>query len=434
MYLGYTILLLLVGLCLLPRLVWRSLRGTASLRHVADRLSTAALARPVSPGAEECLWFHAASVGEVQGVQPILAALHQQFPTLRIVLSTFTPTGQAMAQRVVPEATVFLLPVDFPWLMQRVVQRLRPRALIVQETELWPHLFRAAAQQHVPVVLVNGRLSPRALRRYLWVRPFIRQVLTHVVLLLAQTAESARRFQCLGTPVQRVRVVGNTNIDRALLAAEHTPQMPPLAARVHGKALLVGGSTHEGEETMLLSVYQRLRERFPNVLLVLAPRHLERVPVVMQHVQGAQLQALRRSQCDGLPAEELTDAAVIILDTLGELASLYSLCTVAFVGGSLVPIGGHNILEPAVYAKPVIFGPHMQHFPELAALLCAAGGAIQVQSEEELYERLADILAHPEVGHAIGQRALQTLAANRGALERTLQAVTALLTQPPTLS
>jgi 3-deoxy-D-manno-octulosonic-acid transferase len=338
-----------------------------------------------------------------------------------------------MARRIVPEATVFLLPVDFPWLMQLVVQRLRPRALIVQETELWPHLFRAAAQQHVPVVLVNGRLSPRALRRYLWVRPFMRQVLTHVVLLLAQTAESARRFQCLGTPVQRIRVVGNTNIDRALLAAEHAPQTPPLAALVQGKTLLVGGSTHEGEETMLLAVYRRLRERFANLLLVLAPRHLERVTVVMQHVRAARLQALRRSQCDGLPPEELTDAAVIVLDTLGELAPLYSLCTVAFVGGSLVPIGGHNILEPAVYARPVIFGPHMQHFPELAALLCTAGGAVQVQSEEELYERFADILAHPEAGYAMGQRALHTLAANRGALDRTLQAVTALLTQQPTL-
>jgi 3-deoxy-D-manno-octulosonic-acid transferase len=261
----------------------------------------------------------------------------------------------------------------------------------------------------------------------------MRQVLTHVVLLLAQTAESAQRFQCLGVPVQRVRVVGNTNIDRVLLAAERAPQTPPLAALVHGKTLLVGGSTHEGEETMLLAVYRRLCERFANLLLVIAPRHLERVTVVMQHVRAAQLQALRRSQCDGLTPEQLTDATVIVLDTLGELASLYSLCTVAFVGGSLVPIGGHNILEPAVYARPVIFGPHMQHFPELAALLCAAGGAVQVQSEEELSERFADILAHPEVGHAMGQRALHTLVANRGALERTLQAVTALLTQQPTL-
>jgi 3-deoxy-D-manno-octulosonic-acid transferase len=333
-----------------------------------------------------------------------------------------------------PAASAFLLPVDFPWLMRRVVQQLRPRALIVQETELWPHLLRAAAQQHVPVVLVNGRLSPRAFRRYLWVRCFMQKVLANVTLLLAQTAESAQRFQSLGAPAQRVRVVGNTNIDRALLAAQQTPPVPALAAMVQGKPLLVGGSTHEGEETMLLSVYRRLRQQHTDLLLVLAPRHLERVPAVRQQVQAAGWRALPRSQCDRIPPEELADMPVVILDTLGELAALYSLCSVAFVGGSFVPIGGHNILEPAVYAKPVLFGPHMHHFPELAAMLCAAGGAVQVHSEEELYTHLATLLAQPEAATRMGQCALQTLAANRGALDRTLQAVTALLTPPPLLS
>jgi 3-deoxy-D-manno-octulosonic-acid transferase len=223
----------------------------------------------------ECLWFHAASVGEVQGVQPILTALHQQYPTCRVVLSTFTSTGKDIAQRVVPEASVFLLPVDFPWLMRRVVQQLRPRALIVQETELWPHLFRAAARQHIPVILVNGRLSQHAFRRYLWVRPFMRQILANVALLLVQTAESAQRFQCLGAPAQCLRIVGNTNIDRALLASAHTTPTSPLSALVQGKALLVSGSTHEGEETILLSVYCRLRAQFPRLLLVLAPRHVD---------------------------------------------------------------------------------------------------------------------------------------------------------------
>jgi 3-deoxy-D-manno-octulosonic-acid transferase len=324
---------------------------------------------------------------------------------------------------------VFLLPVDFPWLMRRIVQQLRPRALIVQETELWPHLLRAVVQQHVPVVLVNGRLSPQAFRRYLWVRPFMRRVLANVTLFLTQTAESAQRLQALGAPAQRVRVVGNTNIDRALLAAEQATPTPPLSALVSGKTLLVGGSTHEGEETILLSVYRRLREQFPHLLLVLAPRHVERVPVVMQHVQGAGLRAMRRSQCDRFAPETLTDAPVFILDTLGELAALYSLCTVAFVGGSLVRIGGHNILEPAVYAKPVIFGPYMQHFPELATMLCAAGGAIQVHNEAELYGCIATLLAQPGEGVAMGQRALQTLVANRGALHRTLQAISTLLAQ-----
>jgi 3-deoxy-D-manno-octulosonic-acid transferase len=434
MYLSYTILLFLVGLWALPRLLCHSQRRALYLVDFHARLRLSEIARSMPHGTKECLWFHAASVGEVQGVQPILAALQAQFPELRVVLSTFTPTGREMARRIIPDASVFLLPVDFPWLMRRVVQQLRPRALIVQETELWPHLLRAAAQQHVPVVLVNGRLSPRAFRRYLWVRCFMQKVLANVTLLLAQTAESAQRFQSLGAPAQRVRVVGNTNIDRALLAAQQAPSVPALAAIVQRKPLLVGGSTHEGEETLLLSVYRRLRQQHADLLLVLAPRHLERVPVVRQQVQSAGWRALQRSQCDRLPPEELADMPVVILDTLGELAALYSLCSVAFVGGSFVPIGGHNILEPAVYAKPVLFGPHMHHFPELAAMLCAAGGAMQVHSEEELYTHLATLLAQPEAATRMGQCALQTLAANRGALDRTLQAVTALLTQPPQLS
>jgi 3-deoxy-D-manno-octulosonic-acid transferase len=335
-----------------------------------------------------------------------------------------------MAQRIVPEATaVFLLPFDLPWNMRRLVQQLRPRALIVQETELWPHLLRAAAYQHVPVVVVNGRLSPQAFRRYLWIRPLMRRVLADVTLLLAQSAEAASRFRRLGARAQCTQVVGNTNIDRALLAAEQPVQQHALASLVQGRRLLVGGSTHEGEETTLLSVYRRLRVQHPDLLLVLAPRHLERVETIVHHVHAAQYQALRRSQCDTSHTTALADSVVLILDTMGELSTLYRLCTMAFVGGSLVPVGGHNLLEPAVFAKPFCFGPYLHHFPELAAMLCEAGGAVQVHDAEELYVWMARVLEQPDEGQAMGQRAFRALVANRGALERTTQAVIALLGQ-----
>jgi 3-deoxy-D-manno-octulosonic-acid transferase len=428
MYTLYTLLLLLGGIGLLPRLLWRSLQGAAYHRDLRERLGwQVSAAAPSQAPAAGCLWFHAASVGEVQGVQPILAAVHRQFPMLPVVLSTFTPAGKLMAQRIAPEASaVFVLPVDLPWIMRRLVRRLQPRALIVQETELWPNLFHAVAQQRVPVVVVNGRLSPRAFRRYLWIRPLMQRVLANVTLLLAQSADTAQRFQRLGAIAQRVCVVGNTNIDRALHAAERPPGESPLAALFQGRRVFVGGSTHEGEETILLSVYRRLRCQHPDLLLVLAPRHLERVETVLRHVQASQCHALRRSQGQAVPAVPDTPI-VVILDTMGELPVLYSLCMVAFVGGTLAPIGGHNILEPAVFAKPLFFGPHMHHFPELAAMLCAAGGAKQVGNAEELYAGVAHILAHPDAGRAMGQRALQALIANRGALERTVQAVTPLL-------
>ena len=428
MYALYTVLLLLGGLGLLPHVLWRCLRGATYHHDLAERFGYGIVPPAAVQAGSGCLWFHAASVGEVQGVRPIIASLHQCLPELPIVLSAFTPAGKQMAQRIVPEAAlVFVLPLDLPWLMRRLMRRLRPRALLVQETELWPNLFRAAARQHVPVVLVNGRLSPRAFRHYQWGRTLMRRVLADVTLFLVQSREGAQRFQQLGADGKCLRVVGNTNIDRALLAAAQPTAPHALTALVTGRRLLVAGSTHAGEETVLLSIYRRLQAHYPDLLLVLAPRHLERVETVVRQVQARHCRAIRRSQCESLRTEDLAGATVIVLDTMGELATLYSLCTVAFIGGSLVPIGGHNVLEPAVFAKPLFFGPYMDHFPELAALLQQAGGAIQVRGAEELYERLAYCLAHPEAARAMGQHALQALAANRGALERTTQAVAALL-------
>ncbi len=430
MYLLYTILLALGGLALLPHLLWQSLRGAAYHRDLYQRFGYG-LTEPSTVGAaRRCLWFHAASVGEVLGLQPIIAALHARFPQLPVAVSTFTPAGKKMAQGVLTEATaVFLLPLDFPCMMRRLVRRLQPYALIVQETELWPHLFRAASRHQVPIAVVNGRVSPRAFTRYRWGRPFMRRVLSDVTLVLAQSEDNARRFQCLGAPSKRVCVVGNTNIDRALLAAEQPTQPHPLAPLLCGKRVLVGGSTHEGEETALLDVYRHVQAQHPDLCLVLAPRHLERVETVIRHVQAAGYRALRRSQYDPHRPKDVEASIVLILDTLGELSTLYSLCTIAFVGGSLIPIGGHNILEPAVYAKPVIFGPHMQHFPQLAAMLCDAGGAVQVQNETDLRRCITRILAHPEEGRTMGKQALRALAANRGALDRTTRALTELLIQ-----
>lgn len=429
-YLGYTMVFLLGGLALLPRFLWQRMRGVPYHRHLRERFGYGPMLRAASASPDGCLWFHAASVGEVQGLRPIVTALHERFPHLAVALSTFTPTGRAMAQRVIPEATaVFALPLDLPWIMRRVVRSLRPRMLIVQETELWPHLLRAVARQGVPVVLVNGRLSPRAFRRYTWVRCLMRRVLADATLLLVQSEESCQRFRQLGALAERTRVVGNTNIDRALLAAGAPVTDHPLTFLAQGKRLLIGGSTHEGEETVLLQVYQRLYQQHPDLLLVLAPRHLERVEAVVRLTQAHQCRALRRSQIDSTALGALRGPTAVIMDTLGELATLYRLGTAAFVGGSLVPIGGHNILEPAVFGTPLCFGPHMHHFPELAAMLCQAGGAKQVQGEAELYAYVEYILTHPEDGQSMGQKALQVLVSNRGALAQTVQALTDLLYQ-----
>src|SRR5262244_470177 len=301
MYALYTLLLLLGGVGLLPHLFWRCLRGATYHRDLAERLGYGLVSSTAVQAASGCLWFHAASVGEVQGVRPIIAKLHTCMPELPIVLSVFTPAGKHIAQRIVPEAIgLFVLPLDLPWLMRRMMRCLRPCALIVQETELWPNLFHAAARQHVPVVLVNGRLSPRAFRRYQWLRPLMRRVLADVALFLLQSEQGAQRLQHLGADVRRMHVVGNTNIDRALLATAQPTAPHALTALVTGRHLLVAGSSHEGEETVLLEVYRRLQVQYPDLLLVLAPRHLERVATVVHQVQAHHCCVVRRSQCEHL--------------------------------------------------------------------------------------------------------------------------------------
>ena len=421
MFVLYTLTLVGFGLVALPVLLWRRLRGATYLRDFSERFG----GFPSNPvQLEGCLWFHAASVGEVQGLQPIVDALHRRYPSRPVAFSTFTATGKAMAQTLVPQAgTIFLLPFDLPWTVAKAIRRLRPSALIVQETELWPNLFRRLGRLQVPIVVVNGRLSSRSFRRYSLIRPFTRRVLGNVSCVLAQSDSSAQRFQRLGMPSRQVRTVGNTNIDRALMQAQSvTPH--PMSRCMAGRRVLVAGSTHEGEEAILVSVYLLLRERFPDLCLVLAPRHLERTESVFRRVRAAGLSVIRRSQYAGEPG---VSSDVVILDTLGELVSFYKLCTVAFVGGSMVPVGGHNILEPVMFAKPLLYGRHMHHFPELADLLSAAGGAIQVRDAEDLYAQAAQLLANPSQGAAMGQRARQVLDSNSGALQRTCEALASVL-------
>jgi 3-deoxy-D-manno-octulosonic-acid transferase len=422
MFVLYTFILIGAGIASLPYLLWRCLRGATYLQDLSERFGGVSFPRGELDG---CLWFHAASVGEVQGLQPLIAALHGRFPSRPVVLSTFTPAGKALARKVVPQAEwVFLLPFDFPWIVGKMVRHLRPSALIVQETELWPNLFRELGRLQVPVVLVNGRISPRSFRRYARVRPFMRHVLANVSLIVAQSDSSAQRFQRLGVPMHKVRVMGNTNIDRALNQAEQPAPPHPMAPLLADRQVLVAGSTHEGEEAIILSAYQHLRVQHPDLCLVLAPRHLERVETVARHVQACHLSAIRRSR---YPSESNARPDVVVLDTLGELVAFYKLCTVAFVGGSLAPVGGHNILEPVMFAKPLLFGPHMHHFPELADLLRNADGAIQVCDETGLYTQIAHLLANPTEAAAMGQRALRALGSNRGALQRTCEALVAVL-------
>jgi 3-deoxy-D-manno-octulosonic-acid transferase len=421
-YLLYNVLLLLASpvilLVLLAKkrcrrgLLQRLGRLPARLRHDG---------RPV-------VWIHAVSLGEAVAIVPLVRALRHRFPGHRMVVSTVTETGrEAVEQRLEGLAEHCYAPLDFPWAVAKVVRFLRPSAFLFVETELWPNLLRALFRSGVPSILINGRLSSRSFGRYRVVRPFLRQVLGYVASCLMQSDRDVERIIALGAPPDRVVRTGNIKFDQPV-AAGAGPQAGPTRA-VMGVApaadLLVAGSTHPGEEEQLLACFGALRREFPALVMVLAPRHIERVAEVEAVVRQAGFSVRRRSAAGSAAPTDVVD--VVILDTRGELASLYREATVAYVGGTLAPVGGHNLLEPAQWGKAVFFGPHTDHCAEVADLLLRAGGAIRVADGADLAAAIASRLRDRATLDQMGLAAKRVVEENRGAVDRSLAVITEAL-------
>jgi 3-deoxy-D-manno-octulosonic-acid transferase len=358
------------------------------------------------------IWFHAASVGELSAVAPIAAAFKERNPAAAVLVSTATLSGLALAAEKIPAASqTLLLPLDFPGTVRRMLRLVEPDLLVITETELWPNLVREAKRAGCQLALVNGRMSPRSFQRYRLFRGFLRQILACFDLLAVQTESDGDRFLTLGANPQRVKIAGNTKFDqvptdgvRSLGIELRLPQERPV---------WVAGSTRPGEEEIVLDAFLRVRAEVPEAVLVLAPRHLERLRAVEHMLGERRLSFTHRSRV----ARELLDFPVILVDTMGELAKLYGLGRVAFVGGSLVPLGGHNPLEPAVLGVPVLFGPHTEHFAKTVEILKRRGRAQEVASAEELAAAVIQLLLHPEEAQARGEAARQAVSAHRGAAE-----------------
>jgi 3-deoxy-D-manno-octulosonic-acid transferase len=426
-YTVYSALLSLAFVLALPWYLWRD-RGTgryrASFRERLGRLP-AGLAGSALPS----VWIHAVSVGEVLASRPLVRALRKRLRGHRIVLSTTTVTGQALARRTVTEAdAVFFAPFDWPAPVRLALAAVRPALLVLVETELWPNLIRQARRAGTRVAVVNGRISPRSFRRYHLVRPLLRRVLGEVDLFLMQAEAHAGRIRSLGAPPGRVRVTGNLKFD-ALPADEAGTPAPLVRLLLDGPpdaALWVAGSTVAGEEEHVLRALREVRARIPGVRLLIAPRHPERFAEVPALAERAGFTSVCRTTLDDRPWSE---GDVLLLDTMGELAQVYALATVVFVGGSLEPAGGHNVLEPAVAGKAVVVGPHMENFQEIADEFRSEGALLQVGSPAALGGAIADLLADLERRRAMGDRARALAARNRGALAGTLDALAELL--PP---
>ena len=407
-------------------------------RSLPERLGRVATwTEPAPP-----IWLHAVSVGEVMAATPLALELASRRPDLPLLVSTVTDTGRAVAEQRLPARQYVFFPLDFGWAVRPALDRLRPRAVLLTETEIWPNFIRACGMRGIPVVLINGRISPRSFPRYRRVRPLFAKVLQGIGLFCMQTSQDAARILELGAPKDRVHVVGNLKFDLAM--AGHAGE--GLAVRTmlglpNARPVLVAGSTHRGEEGSVLKAFQAARRTAADLVLLLAPRHPERLAEVEGLLAQAGLQWVRRSrlpapcapacatadrsQQAGLPVKELPP--VILLDTMGELAKLYAAGTIVYVGGSLVPIGGHNVLEAAAYARPVLFGPHMGNFAEMARLFLEQGAGLQVRDATELGEQIVRLLAEPAAAGRMGEVGRSIVETHRGASRRTVDLLETVL-------
>jgi 3-deoxy-D-manno-octulosonic-acid transferase len=431
MYVIYSGLLALGLLVGSPWFLYQGLRRRKYFGSLRQRLG----ALPVSFNldAEPSIWVHAVSVGEVLAARPLVDELRARYPGFRLFVSTTTVAGQQLARRQLPQAdAVFYFPIDFAWVVRRVLDRVKPRLLVLLEGEIWPHVLRECRRRGVRTAIVNGRVSARSFPRYRLLAPLMRHVLADVHAFCMQSDEAARRITLMGADPARVLVTGSLKFDAVHVPAPSAQGRPRdrvlrflrLAA---SRPVVVAGSTMRGEERPVLQAFRRIKATQPQALLILAPRHTDRFTEVMHIARGEGFATVRRTEL-AIDAEPRAD--VVVLDTIGELAQVYQLATVAFVGGSLVPTGGHNILEPAVYGRPVVFGPSMTNFAEIAEMFLASGAAVQVHSEHELEETLITLMGDSVRRAAIGAAARALVDANRGATERTLDLLLRLLPRP----
>ena len=428
MYFLYTLAIIGYAILLVPRLLYDAVRHGKYLGTLRERWGW--LRATINPQGMPSIWIHAVSVGEVLATGVLIPALRDRYPDHPLWLSTTTQTGRAAATGLDGVDGLFYFPFDLSPVVARVLERVRPQLFVMVDTELWPTLLRQCRLRGIKTMLVNGRISDRSYPRYRLVRPFFRHVLAGVDRCCAQSEESGRRLIDLGAPPTRVTVTGNLKFDTLLLPDSRVPLVRDGVLRAfriaEGRTVVMAASTHLGEERPVFEAFTRIRRRDPTALLVVAPRHPERCGEVTALAAGYGLETVRRSE---LPVDGAPRAAVVVLDTVGELATLFKIASVVFLGGSLVPVGGHNVLEPAAWGKPVVFGPHMENFAEIAELFLTNRAACQIPSADALEPALSTLLGDPVQRAALGAAARALVEANRGATDRTLTALEALL--PP---
>src|SRR5580700_4163865 len=422
MYLIYSALLAAAMLLTLPYWLLQRMRHgkyRAGLGERLGRIPRRLVAQPAKP----TIWIHAVSVGEVLAISSLATELTKRFSQHRVVISTTTDTGQRLARTRFDEENVFYFPLDFAFAIRPYLRLLQPKLVVIAETEFWPNFLRLAHASGARIAVVNARISDRSWPGYRRFRRLLTRVLQHVDLFLTQTAEDARRLVEIGAPPELVLATGNLKFDVP------APVAPPIIASLRAAfqqaqtgPVIVCGSTVEGEEPLLLQAFINILASHPRAVMILAPRHPERFGEVAELLNQLGIRFWRRSLWGGDPIL----GGVLLIDTIGELAALYALADVAFVGGSLVPRGGHNIIEPALHGIPIVVGNHTENFRDIVSLF-QSRDAVRVVGPAELPLAFMELISNPAERIALGRRAAETLRAQMGATQRTMQALEKLL-------
>jgi 3-deoxy-D-manno-octulosonic-acid transferase len=370
------------------------------------------------------IWLHAVSVGEVMAARSLIESLRRRYPLKKIALSTVTPTGNRVAKSLIQQGDLlFYLPLDLSFIVKKVVDKINPALFIVVETEIWPNLISYLYKKGVPVVLVNGRISDRSFVGYRIVKFLLRPTLEKINLFCVQTEMDFKRLLHLGVERNKIKITGNMKfdfIDYTDLKIDYTDYKLRLGLGSQEK-LLVCGSTHPGEEDIILNVYKRLLETFVSLKLLIAPRHPERAKEIEKIVIKYGFCPNRISQLNEQTEKRTNGPTVFILDSIGELLSFYRIADIVFVGGSLVKKGGHNILEPAYFEKPIIFGSYMFNFRDIGAIFLKNNAALLVQNSDALYKNITILLNDPLKAAELGKRARAIIFNNQGAAKRNLE-------------
>ena len=393
---------------IIVRLIWRGFSANAYWHRWAERFGQS----PELSANASIIWIHAVSVGEVEACRPLVKQLQAEFPAYQLLITTMTPTGSERV-KLLFEDSIFhcYLPYDLPFAINRFLNRTKPQFGIIMETEIWPNLLHCCKQRGVSLVLANARLSARSAKGYARFPSFIKETLQNLPLIATQGQDDRKRFQQLGANIENVHAIGNLKYEITLPASltEQADAMRHIWDR--NRPVWVAASTHEGEEEMIINASRQIRALFPNLLLIIVPRHPQRFDRVATLANKAGFKTLRRSEQQACPA----DVQILVVDTMGELPLFYAASDVAFVGGSLVPHGGHNILEPAVLGRAIVIGPHYFNFNEITTDFLASKAVIEVNDTQSLAETTIELLQNPQQRAQMGEAAQQLIASSQQA-------------------